>query len=73
MNIAKQLDLFSNEAAPQGLHLCSVSGRNYRCIRKPDSNLDLGRWEFEYKGNWHDVLNRQIRSNLNKLAGYYAR
>jgi hypothetical protein len=73
MNIAKQLDLFSNEAQPKGLHLCSVSGRNYRCIRKPSGKHDFGKWEYEYKGNWHEVLNYQIRVDLNKMSGFYAR
>lgn len=73
MNNTKQLTLFSNEPQTPGLTMYVVNGRNYRCVRKPDNDIDLGRWEFEYKGNWHDIKNMKIRRELNQIAGYYAR
>lgn len=73
MNNTKQLTLFSNEPQTTGLNMYVVNGRNYRCVRKPDNDIDLGRWEFEYKGIWHDVKNMLIRRELNKFAGYYVR
>jgi len=73
MDNTKQLTLFFNEPQTPGLIMYVVNGRNYRCVREPRSNLDFGRWEFEYKGNWHEVINFGIRKELNKQAGYYAR
>ena len=73
MDNTKQLNLFFNEPQPHGLIMYVVNGRNYRCVREPRSNLDFGRWEFEYKGKWHEVINFGIRKELNKQAGYHAR
>ena len=45
--------------------------KTYRCILKPSSKHGFGRWEYEYNGKWHEVVNYQIRAELNKQAGYY--
>ena len=66
-----QFSLF--DAPAEQCTLRNVSGRNYRCTRKPRSNEDFGEWQFEYNGKWHKVLNYTIRRELNKIAGYYAR
>jgi len=29
--------------------------KTYRCICKPSSKRGFGRWEYEYKGKWHEV------------------
>ncbi len=47
------------------------NNKQYRCLRKSRSNTDCGQWEFYYPlpngNNWHDVKNRDIRHELNKI------
>lgn len=51
-------------------------GKKYRCTRKPESKTDAGQWQYYYTmksgKQWHEVVNREIRFNLNKIAGFTA-
>jgi hypothetical protein len=47
------------------------NGKLYRCVRLPNTNTDLGRWEFKYKDKWHDVVSMQIRMDLNTKFGFW--
>lgn len=43
-----------------------MDGKEYRNVRLPRSENDYGQWEFFYNGAWHEVLNYDIRKQLNK-------
>ena len=53
------------EAEPQ-LVIIQHNGKSYRVVRKPTESNDAGQWEYLYKGEWKDVISRQIRLDLNK-------
>lgn len=44
------------------------NGNIYRCLRRPTSGSDFGKWEFLYNGGWHEVISFPIRSELNNLV-----
>lgn len=56
--------------------LVENDGKKYRCTRKPESKTDAGQWQYYYPmksgKQWHEVVNREIRFNLNKIAGFIA-
>jgi hypothetical protein len=64
--ILKQPFTVMNSLNVQNSEIIEMDGKKYRCIRKPNNNNDFGQWEYFYNGQWHDVLNFQLRKELNK-------
>ena len=48
--------------------IITINGRRYRRVAVPSCAPWGGRWEFEYKGVWHEVRNYHIKADLNGMA-----
>ena len=54
------------QASVRNADIIKMNGKEYRVKRAPRSENDYGEWEFLYNGKWHEVLNYDIRKQLNK-------
>lgn len=44
-----------------------LNGRVYRRTKKAEISFG-GKWEVQYKGKWHSVINYGIKTELNNLV-----
>lgn len=47
--------------------LIRYNDREFLCLQPSKSDNDFGVWLYRYEGEWHKVVNYQIRYQLNKL------